>query len=423
MLILANLINYLDRQIIGILVPQIKTEFDLPDWQIGLLTGPAFALVYALVGIPMAMIADRINRRNLITAAVALFGVTTVLCGYCVQYLQLIIMRFGTGLGEGGVTPTANSVIADLYPPQRRGVAIAQYNIGGSVGIMLSFLGGGWIAQHYGWRSAFVAAGVPGLALALLMALSMREPQRGLVDQVADDGDTPTTAAVVRKLWGQRSFRWMALGGAMTAFGGSTLLGFVSLFLASAHHMESSRVGLYLAVMIGVGGSAGTYAVGLLADRFGCKDVRAYLIVPAVSTLISVPFMPVFFLATNTSVTLLGGFVYFSFVSAYLAPAFAITHRLVPLRMRARAIAILLLITNLVGFGLGPPLTGAISDVLRPAFGGESLRMALLLTILATALSPLFFWNATKTLKADILRATGEPAAKPARGALLPDRP
>src|ERR1700722_3723916 len=228
---LVYVVNYLDRQILGILNTQIKAEFHVSDTLIGLLGGPVFALMYATLGIPIAVLADRTNRRNLIAASLAIFSLMTVASAYAGQFWQLMLTRFGTGIGEAGTGPSINSIIADLYPPQKRASALAFYSAGLNVGLLIAFFGGGWIAAHYGWRVAFLAAGAPGLALALLLLATVGEPQRGLIERLPDSVEAPSLWSVIRFLWRQQSFRWMAFGTAMSSFGGYAGITFIPSFL------------------------------------------------------------------------------------------------------------------------------------------------------------------------------------------------
>lgn len=406
-LTLVFVVNYLDRQILGILVPQIKAEFHLTNTEIGILTGPVFAIVYAVLGMPLAIFADRLNRRNVIAISLAAFSAMTVLCGYTVQYWQLLVARFGTGIGEAGTSPSINSMLSDLYPPEKRASALAFYSAGLNVGLLLGFFGGGWIAEHYGWRHAFLAAGFPGLLLVFVLLGTIREPVRGAVERLADSGTTPGFWSVVAFLWTQPSFRWIAFGSAMSSFGGYANLAFLPLFFKVSHHMTPSQTGLALALLTGIGGALGTYLAGVFADRLTRRDIRWSMFVPIAATCIAMPFAPIFLLASNLTVALAAAIVPSMMGAAFLGPSYATTQSLVPLRMRAQAAAILLFVLNIIALSLGPLTVGKVSDLLQPLLGADSLRYALMTSMLTGTLAAICYWRASRTLKADIARAIG----------------
>ncbi|HEY1961785.1 MAG TPA: MFS transporter [Rhizomicrobium sp.] len=404
LLTLVYVVNYLDRQIVAILLPQIQREFTLSDAQLGFLSGTAFAVIYAVLGVPLAVIADRVNRRNVVVASLAIFSLMTVLSGYARQFWQLLLARFGTGIGEAGTGPSINSMIADLYPPERRAAALSFYSAGLNVGLLVASFGGGWVAQHYGWRNAFLAAGIPGLLLSIYLLLGVREPVRGAIDNLKDDLPAPSLWSVIRGLWSQRAFRWMAIGTSMSSFGGYAGIFFIPKFLIVSHHMSLVSVSVVLALLAGVPGALGTYLAGVFADRYGARDVRWNMYVPIIATFFSAAFAPVFFLTPLTAVALIVGVVPYMMGATYVGPAFAMTQAMVPLRMRARAIAILLFILNIIGLGLGPLAVGKLSDLLKPALGADSLRYALTATIFTGLAGAFCYWRASRTLGADIAR-------------------
>ena len=405
LLTLVYVINYLDRQILGILLPQIQKEFTLTDTQLGLLSGTAFAVIYAVLGVPLAVIADRLNRRNVVALSLATFSFMTVLSGYTGQFWQLLLARFGTGIGEAGTGPSINSMLADLYPPEKRASALSFYSAGLNVGLLVGFFGGGWIAEHYGWRNAFFAAGVPGLLLAVYLFVGVREPIRGCVDNLKDDAPAPNLRTVIRGLWNQRSFRWIAIGTSMSSFGGYAGIFFIPKFLVVSHHLSLVKVSIVLALLAGIPGALGTYLSGVFADRYGKRDIRRNMYVPIIATFFSAMAVPIFFLVSVTPIALTAAIIPFMMGATYVGPAFAMTQALVPLRMRARAIAILLFVLNMIGLGLGPLTVDKLSDLLRPAFGLDSLRYAMTATILTGLIGAFCYWRASRTLRADIARA------------------
>jgi predicted MFS family arabinose efflux permease len=401
---LVYVVNYLDRQILGILNPQIKAEFHVSNFEIGLLNGPVFAAMYATLGIPIAVLADRVNRRNVIAISMTIFSVMTLLGAYAAQFWQLMLTRFGTGIGEAGTGPSINSVLADLYPPHKRASALAFYSAGLNVGLLIAFFGGGWIAQHYGWRVALRTAGLPGIALAVLLLATVREPKRGQVEKLPDKADTPNLWAVVRYLWGQKSFRWMAFGTAMSSFGGYANIAFLPQFLVVSHHMTLPAIGLALSLLTGGVGAIGTYLAGVFADLFAKRDVRGNMYVLIGATFIGLPFAPILYLASDTTTALTAAAMPSLVGAAFIGPAYAMSQALVPLRMRARSAAILLFVLNIIALGTAAPIVGFISDILEPTFGQDALRYALMTGMITATIGAFCYWRASKTLKSDIAR-------------------
>jgi predicted MFS family arabinose efflux permease len=391
MVTLVFVVNMLDRQILGMLLPQIRAEFHLSDTALGLLAGPTFAVIYAVMGIPLAMLADRTSRRNLIVAALALFSATTVLCGMAGNFLQLLLARFGTGIGEAGTAPAINAMIADVYPPERRAGALSVYSAGANAGILLAFFGGGWIAQVAGWRMAFMAAGVPGLMLALLFLVLVREPVR------MTQRRNFNPVAALRLLWPQPGFRPIVLGAAMTSISGYAAITFIPSFLTRSHHMRPVEIGITLALAAGVLGFAGTALPGLFADRRG--DASFGLRVSAIGMLVALPFTAIFYLADNPAIAIAALSVPALVATSYLGPCMAAVQNMATGGMRAQAAALPLLIITLVGLGIGPQIVGIISDTLRPHYGEQSLRYALLFNIVPSSLAALCFWRASRSLR------------------------
>jgi MFS family permease len=405
-LTLIYVVNYLDRQILGILLPYIQKEFTIDDFEAGLLSGTVFAAIYATLSIPFATFADRMSRRNIIALSLATFSIMTVLSGYTTRIWQLMVTRFVTGIGEAGTGPAISSMLADLYPPEKRAGALSFYSAGLNIGLLFGFFGGSWMLQHYGWRSAFIASGAPGLLLVVLLLATVREPTRGQADKLPDERVAPGLLEVVRFLWTQRSFRWIAIGCAMSAFGGYANLYFIPKFLIVTHHMTPVQVGIALSLLTGVGGAIGTFMSGVLADRFGRRDINWYMYVPIVSTFMAVPFAPVFFLVPNTAVALAAAIVPALMGATYLGPSYAMAQGMVPLRMRAQTVGILLFVLNMIALGLGPATIGLISVLLKPYLGDDSLRWALMAGVVTALIGAFCYWRATRTLKTDLARGS-----------------
>jgi MFS family permease len=251
-LVLVYTFNFIDRQILAILLPAIKAEFAIDDKVLGFLAGPAFAVLYATLGIPIAFLADRSNRRNLIALALAIWSGMTALSGVASNIFQLVIARIGVGIGEAGCSPPAHSMIADYYPPEKRSTAMGLYTLGISGGIMIAYLAGGWVAENIGWREAFFIVGIPGILLALIVRFTIQEPVRGTSENRSDSGDRPGILAVARYLLSRRSFLHMAAGAGLASFSGYAFLSFYPSFLIRSFSMSLSTVGLYLGLILGI---------------------------------------------------------------------------------------------------------------------------------------------------------------------------
>lgn len=396
------LVNFIDRQVLSILLPQVKAEFNLSDTFLGLLVGPTFAFFYATMGLPLALLADRVNRRRLIAASLALFSAMTIACGLVVQFWQLVLARILTGVGEAGTGPASQTIITDLYPPERRGRAQAVYATGANLGVLVAFAVGGVIAQTWGWRATFIAAGIPGLVLTLLLLATVRDPQRGASDAVDSKYDAPSFGEVMSQLWRSRAFRYTALGACTTCFTSYALGSFFPLFLSRSHDLSTSQIGIVMAIIMGVCGGLATYAAGYFADRLGRHDPRWYSYVPAIAALAPLPLAPLCFLANDTSIALAAAIVPLSLTAAFIGPTITIVQRLVPVRSRATAVATLILVDNIVGLGLGPQFVGLASDLWKPALGEDSLRYALLAATGGSLVSVFGFAMAAGHLRVDI---------------------
>ena len=404
-LVIAYTFNFIDRQILGILVEPIRLELGVSDTAMGLLTGLGFALFYTLMGIPIARYADRANRRNLIAAAVGIWSVFTAAQGLAQNYWQLLAYRIGVGVGEAGCSPPAHSMLADYYPANERATALGIYSLGIPIGILFGFFVGGWMNEWFGWRVAFFVVGIPGIVLALVIRFTVREPERGMSEtRVTAPGSQPSVAAVFRYLLARRSFVHMALGGGITAFVGYGLISWSAAFLARSHGMSSGEIGTWLGLIFGIPGGIGIVLGGRLADYFGARDARWYLWIVALALLISVPAGVFVFLLDDIRAVLLLMVLPVMLGNFYQATTFAQTQTLVGLRMRSVASAILLFVINIVGLALGPSVVGLISDLLAADYGQHSLRWALLICSLANVWAAWHYWRAGAAFPADLAR-------------------
>ncbi len=394
-------VNYVDRQILAILLEPIKAEFGLSDAMLGLLAGPAFALFYATMGVPIAILADRRTRTHIIGLALVCFSAATAACGLVTHFWQLLGARMLTGVGEAGTGPASQSIISDLYPPHARGRAQALYAVGVNVGTMIAFLFGGWLAHRFGWRTTFFVLGMPGLLLAPYFFLRGREPQRN----VGNATPAPSMAECLRFLRDQKSYRWLVIGSGFSAFSGYGVATFVPAFLMRSHGLDPQQVGMVFAIILGIGGGICTFGSGVLIDRLSRRDARWYMWVPAWGGVVALPFWPGFLLAPDITTAVLAAIVPLSVSAVYIGPCITTIQMLAPPRMRARAAAVQLFLGNLIGLGLGPQVIGLLSDALAPVFGKDSLRYALLAGVAASMCAMFAYWRASRTLIADVARS------------------
>ncbi len=406
LLVAVYTFNFIDRQIVVILQESIKKEMGLSDGQLGLLSGFTFAVFYVTLGVPISRIADRGIRRNVIAWSVGLWSVMTALAGFVRSFPQLLLVRIGVGIGEAGGSPPAHALISDYFPARERGRALSIYSLGAYLGILFGFVAGGWLNQFFGWRTAFMVVGLPGLLVALLVRFTIREPRRGRSDPGQPVTEAPPFRDAVALLWGLRSFRYLALATGFTTFVTYATGNFGPPFLARIHHLKSGEIGTILGLVGGIGGMIGTYLGGYLGDRFGARDTRWYLRVPAICLAIALPLRIVVYTVDDLriAVPLLG--LTELLALTYLGPAVAMAHAMVPPAMRAFASAILFLVLNLIGLGLGPVFTGLLSDTLTVRMGPDGLRWAMAATCLAWVPAVALYLLATRTLRQDTAAAT-----------------
>jgi len=406
-LFLAYVANTIDRSsVLAVSLQAIKLEFGATDTQLGLLGGIAFALFYSTLGIPIAAMADRTSRRNVLALAVGLWSAMTALCGLAVNFVMLFATRIGTGIGEAGGSPPSHSLISDYFPKSRRGTAFSFFALGVPVGTMLGNSFAGWGNQHYGWRATFIMAGVPGVILALLARFTILEPPRGFSDGVRPD---PAASAAPRILdalgfiWRRSSFRHLSLAAALHSVAWYASGAFNATFLIRSHHMTAGEAGNWLALFAGIG-ALGTALGGYAADRLSVRtsDRRWYMWTPGVATLAMIPFQFFAYLMPNLRLVL-PSFAGMMFLAAvFFGPSFAMTQALATLRMRSVATSLLLFVQTLIGLGLGPLLTGMISDYLAPSSGTNFLRYALVAVGFANLWSAAHYFRGARSLRQDL---------------------
>ena len=403
-LTLVYALNFVDRQLLVILQEQIKEELLLSDTQLGLLSGFAFALFYVSCGIPIARWADRGKRRSIIALALTVWSLMTAVSGLAQNYLHLLAARIGVGVGEAGGSPPAHSMISDIFRKEERATALSIYSIGIYIGMLLGFALGGWVAETFGWRMAFFVVGLPGIAVALFLRLTVREPVRGWSEGRESDTDAPPPFRdVFAFLWSRRTFRNLVLAGSLQALVIYAIGNWLPSYFLRNFEISLTQLGIWMALTAGIGGGAGSFFGGWLTDRLGARDRRWYVWGPAILMLGITPVLLVI-LTTQTLILALMLTGVFHFLSAsYLGPALAVSHGLVGLRMRALTSARFFFFINLIGLGLGPLIVGGFSDSFAASGMANPLAMAMLLTGCTASLwGGAHYLLASRTIEADL---------------------
>ena len=421
LLLCLYLVNFLDRQVVHILGEPIKRDLHLADWQLGLMSGLAFALLYTILGIPIAWLAERRSRPAIIGAAATVWSGFTLLCGMAQSFPQLVLARIGVGVGEAGCTPAAQSLIMDYARPEKRSSALAYYGLGAPIGGLVGMAFGGLVADAYGWRAAFLVAGLPGLVLGALAAFTLREPRRAMARRVAEaKAEGPGVSETFRHLLSKPAFvNWAAALmlmslplAALPPFLGSFYLrnhadGLARLAEAAGStfgvHLQSVGVlGLSLGLILGTSGALGMWLGGQIADRFGRGSPRRYAQGAALATVLGAPLMIAAVIAPTLELSLallaLKGVVWSLWYGAGYAAGFSV----VPRNMRATASALSLFINNLVGTGFGAVAVGALSDLIGTRLGsGEGVRWSIVVFSLCGAGAAVMFLRAARTIEAE----------------------
>ncbi len=403
LLMVVYIFNFIDRQILVILQESIKAELDLSDTQLGLLSGFSFAVFYVVCGIPIARWADRYNRVNIVSVSLALWSFMTAISGFAAGYLHLLAARIGVGVGEAGASPPSHSVISDYFPHEQRGRALSVYSMGIYIGILIGFLAGGWINQYFGWRVAFLVVGGPGILLAIVVKLTLREPLRGMTDS-GDHSAVPdgNMLADIRRIWSLKSFRYAAIAAGLNAFLGYGALNFMPSFAIRLYEVPVGVVGTWLALIAGLAGAAGVYAGGHLGDRLGQRDRRWAYWVPGAGTVVA-GLLVVPMLLSNDQHVMWAIYTLITLsLSMFLGPTIAMAHALVGPRYRALASAMLFFVLNIIGLGLGPLTVGTVSDLLAPSYGVESIRWAIMTTGFVAIAGGLLYIFAARFLEEEL---------------------
>jgi MFS family permease len=387
LLILIYTFNILDRQIVSILAQPIKADLGLSDTQLGLLTGLAFAFFYSIFGIPVGWLADRFGRVRIMACACMVWSVFSTACGFAQNFAQLAVARMGVGVGEAGGAPPSYSLISDYFPPERRAMAIGLFSFGAPLGILIGTALGAWVAEEFGWRAAFYVVSIPGVAIALILWLVVKEPRAGRLDAVPSAAVGALAPAIGRFFANPVLWR-VSLAGGLSSFVTYGLLNWLPSFLMRSKGMELGEVAKYLSVTSAGAMALGLWLGGYLADRWGRKSERAYALVPGGALLAALPVFVAAVLYPGWG----GALALFAIPIAlnifFMGPALAIIQNRTRPAERTVSSALFLLINNLVGLGCGPLFVGMVSDFAAGRGVTDSLQVAML------ALAPMFLVGA-----------------------------
>lgn len=397
-------LNYLDRNVFSIVLQSIKIEMALSDTALGLVGGLAFMLFHSTLGIPIAYLADRFSRRNIIAIGLSVWSVMTALTGLVTNVWQLALCRFLMGAGEACGTAPSNSMLSDLYPKERRSLALSVLTSGSTIGVFLGLLVGGWVNQYYGWRMVFFVAGIPGILIALLFHLTVREPRRG-----AAEGRVSLAASTfmqdLRFLFGSRTYFYLVLGGCAAGihlFGSMT---WNPAFLQRVHDLSSGEAGTYMAFARGPIGVFGVFLGGYLTDRLSRRDERWRVLIPALAFIVSLPVDLLYLFAGPLWLSIVGLMAATLITAMQLGPMYAVLMYVARVRMRALATATFLLCSNLTGQIFGPLGIGWLNDHLADRFGDEAIRYSLLAAAVFGLIGGLLIARGAKYVAADGRRA------------------
>jgi len=407
MVILA--FNFVDRLALGLLMQEIKVDLRMTDTELGFLSGIAFTLFYAIMGVPIARWADRGNRVLIIAITTTLWSIMVSLCGRAASFSQLLLIRIGVGVGEAGCTPTANSLIADYFPRAQRPRAVAIYMLGGPLSMVIGYLIAGWLNELYGWRTTFVLLGLPGLVLAAVALFALKEPRRsvrgrGTVVRASDlaAGKAPNLGQVFATLWGNHTLCHLLLCYSVIYFFGYGIMQWEPTFFIRSYGIHTGPLGTWFAGIFGIGGMTGTYLGGEIAARYAANNESLQMRIGAVALASLGVFSCLIYVSPSLYVAFALLAVTAVGVTIINGPLFATIQTLVEERMRATVIALVYLFANLIGMGLGPLAAGALSDELRPWFGEESLRFALLILCPGYFWAAWHMWRASRTVTRDL---------------------
>ncbi len=408
MLTVIYSLNFLDRTVITILMDPIKHEYHLSDKAIGFISGFGFVIFYSILAAPVARWADRNNRRSLITWGLVIWSGMTALAGIARNAVQLTLSRFGVGVGEAAGTAPSSSMISDLFPGSKRSSAMAIYQLGPVFGGFLGAFIGGWVNQYYGWHDAFLVAGIPGLLVALIFRLTVKEPVRGSSERKRVDTGQQNLRETFRFMLGQKCYVLILIGFCFTTF---TQFGsgfWAAPFLGRIHHLSSAQIGTYIGTVRLVAGLVGTLAGGYLSDWAGRKNVRWRIYVSAICSILAFPGVLLFVFSQSLFWCIVGFTILSAMSPVHVGPIVATAHSVVKVGMRAFATSVIYLISELFGLGLGPFLIGVFDDHYAHRLGVDVIRYSLSTAAVTTLVGGLLFCVAAQFLQRDMDRTHAE---------------
>lgn len=399
-LTIVAVFNYLDRFVLSLLLEPIKQDLQLSDSQLGLLTGFAFALFYAVAGVPIARWADKGNRNTIVAVTTGLWSCMLALSALVGNFAQLLLVRMGVAVGEAGCLPPAQSWISDYFDRAERPRAIAIYFMCFPIAVIIGYLGGGWLAEQVSWRTTFLVIGLPGIFLAILVKLTLPEPR--LKQKASFHSEVPPLRVVIKTLWQQRTFPHIVVAFLVAYLFGAGIFVWLPSFFIRSHGMDIGEIGAWLALTNGVCGLIGTYLGGFLSTRYAEGRESLHMRAASLSFIVASLLYMVAYISSNKYIAL-ACIATLSFLgSLTIGVVFSAIQNLVVERMRSVAVALVFLLSNLIGAGLGPLLAGVLSDLFAPLFGQESLRYALLLLSPGYLWAAYHYWKAGNTIEEDI---------------------
>lgn len=411
LLTVVNVFNYMDRMALSVLMPHIKADLDLTDAQLGLLVGFAFSLFYAVCTVPIARWADRGVRRDIIALSMAVWSLMTALGGAAQNFWHLLVARVGVGVGEAGCVPSSQSMICDYVPLERRPGVFAIHGFGASIGMMLGVAAAAWLGATIGWRWAFVALGLPGIAVAMIVRRTLPEPARGALDNPVGGNAAAPFLETILFLWRCTTYRRIMLFAVGNGFLQYGMLQWWPSFYERVFGLNAASMGLSLGIAIGAGTGSGLLIGGLLANKAARRDVRLPLVIAATAVLLALPTAIGALLVSTASVSIfLVGLLQF-WLGLTQAPYITTLYSVVVPSVRATAGSINLFFTSAIGFGLGPLCMGVLSDSLRPVFGVQSLRYALLIPVCLMPLMAAAVGMAARSVSNDLKAVSTGPRA------------
>jgi len=406
-LTLIATVQFFDRAMMVIVIEPIKQEFGLSDSQLGMVSGLSYAAAFAIAGVPLGWLADRVNRRNLLAALLVLWSGFVFLAGSAGSFVGLIAARIGIGAMDAGGQPCSVSIISDLASREKRAGAVAIFYAGVPLGMLLGFMGGGLIAANYGWRTGFFVAAVPGLLLAALLWFTVQEPTRGATEPASTGPEqvAPSLAESLRFMLGQPTLRMVVLGSILVTSTSSAMMSWIGSLLIRTHQLSLPEVGIMTSLCMGGFGAIGTVYFGRLADRLGAQSMHLQPQLMAAGAAWIAVFGTAVCLLPSVAGVAVALALFAAGVAGMNGPTYALTQSLVQVRMRGVSMSVLVVLLNLIGVGLGPTIAGVLSDVFSVQHGPDSVRWAMACVLVLNIPAIFVFAHSARNIEADLARA------------------